>query len=279
MSARNIDYKSFIARQLATWPEAKAAYDSLAQIRSRQLNLGDCTVTLQHNPARVKSSAAKIDPQSIQERGCFLCRNARSHKQLMIEEDGYELLVNPYPIFPQHLTIASIEHKPQQVTGHIQDMLKWAERLEGMTVFYNGARCGASAPDHMHFQAAPTNAFPMWKWIEEDTLPAAPAYLVCHSAEDTEKRLENLPHKMEDEPDVNILARHTPKGDDIVIVPRRKHRPDCYGTDGDGCVLLSPASVDMGGVWILPREYDFTTLTAEKLKEIICETAYTQAEL
>lgn len=279
MSAKNIDYKSFIERQLTTWPEAKAAYESLSHIRSRQLNLGDCTVILQHNPARTKSSAAKIDARSIQQRGCFLCRKARPMKQLFIEDDGYELLVNPYPIFPQHLTIASAKHEPQKVMGRMGDMVKWAEKLEGMTVFYNGARCGASAPDHMHFQAAPTEAFPLWGWIDSESLPEAPAYIVCHSAEEAEKVLQNMPHKTDEEPDVNILVRHTPTGLDIAIVPRRKHRPGCYGTEGKDCVLLSPASVDMGGVWILPREYDYVNLTAKELKEIICETAYTIVEL
>lgn len=279
MSAKSIDYKRFIAQQLECWAQAKSTYDSLAQTHSRQLDLGDCVVTLQHNPARVRSSTAKIDKASIAQRGCFLCREARPKEQLFIEEDGYELLVNPYPIFPDHLTIALAHHEPQRVAGRMHDMVKWAEMLEAMTVFYNGARCGASAPDHMHFQAAATKEFPVWRWIDTDSLPESPAYILCHSADEAENILEKLPHRPEEEPDVNILARSHDNKIDIAIIPRRKHRPSCYGTEGEGCVLLSPASVDMGGVWVLPREYDYRTLTAAKLKDIICETAYKRSEL
>lgn len=121
--------------------------------------------------------------------------------------------------------------------------------------------------------------FPLWQWIDSHRIPLVPKYILCHSEAEAEAVLHRLPANDGEEPPVNILARTTATGLQIVIVPRRSHRPSCYGTEGDDCVLLSPASVDMGGVWILPREIDFQSLSAEKLKEIISETTYRANEL
>lgn len=243
------------------------------------MKLGECEVILQHNPGRVLSSTAKNDASSIAKRKCFLCRDARPKEQALLEIDGYELLVNPYPIFPLHFTIASAKHEPQMVTNRLNDLVKWTERLDGMTVFYNGAQCGASAPDHMHFQAAPSDMFPLWQWIESGHHPDAPAYIVCKSAEEANWEMNRIKRDSDKEPNVNILARKSNQDCTIVIVPRRQHRPDCYGTDGENCVLVSPAAVEMGGVWCLPREYDFRTLTIQKLKEIIAQTSFTRQEI
>lgn len=279
MAEKSIDHTLFFKRQLETWPECRERYDALCYAQTRQLDLGNCVVTLQHNPARAKSSTAKIDAASIAARGCFLCRDARPKEQMLMEIDGYHLLVNPYPIFNAHFTIAAIQHQPQRVSGRLHDMVLWAERLQGMTLFYNGAKCGASAPDHLHFQAAPTAMFPLWQWVDAKRMPMAPKYIVCRSEAEAEAVLDSLPAEAGEEPPVNILARSTEGKVQIVIVPRRRHRPSCYGTEGNDCVLLSPASVDMGGVWILPRLTDFQNLSAAKLNEIILETTYRADEL
>lgn len=279
MAEKSIDYKQFFCRQLEAWPECRERYDALRNVCTRQLNLGDCVVTLQHNPARARSSAARIDAAAIAARGCFLCRGARPEEQTAMTVDGYELLVNPYPIFREHFTIVAQRHQPQMIVGKLHDFVMWTERLDGLTLFYNGAQCGASAPDHLHFQAAPSSMFPLWQWIDSHCIPLAPKYILCHSETEAEAVLHRLPANDGGEPPVNILARTTATGLQIVIVPRRRHRPSCYGTEGDDCVLLSPASVDMGGVWILPRKIDFQSLSAEKLKEIISETTYRADEL
>ena len=274
MSAGSIDYKELIARQLEAWPEAARAYAALDKAQTRGLKVWGKEVILQHNPARVRSSAAKIDAQSIAQRGCFLCESARPKEQMKMEVDGYDILVNPYPIFKEHLTIVSRRHEAQRIANRMEDMAEMAYRLPGMTVFYNGARCGASAPDHMHFQAIPSSELPIWRWLESGRMPDKPKYIVCHSVGKAEFMLGQLDKGAHAEPDVNILARAGEEGLDIVIVSRRAHRPSCYGTEGEECVLLSPASVDMGGVWILPREFDFQNLTSKKLEEIIDEVCF-----
>lgn len=275
----NIDIDRFITDQLDSWPQAKAAYDALGKAETRTIDLDGYKVTLQHNPARIKSSAARLDAESIAKRGCFLCRHTRPKEQLIIPAGEYDILVNPYPIFAKHLTLPSVAHEPQRVMGRVCDMVKLAHMLKGMTIFYNGPRCGASAPDHHHFQAAPSECFPIWQLADKGEMPQYPAAIMVHTAMDAENVLQRLPHKTGEEPDVNILMRSCGQQDDILIIPRRKHRPDCYGTEGKECVLLSPASVDMGGMWILPRKCDFDNLTADKLKEILHQTAYTADEL
>jgi len=276
----NIDIQGFINRQLAIWPEAAEAYNNLKFVQTRTMNIDGYTVMLQHNPARAQSSTAKTDPTSIAQRACFLCKDKRPHKQLHIDIGEYEILVNPYPIFPRHLTIPLQRHQPQRASGRIKDMVTFATLLKGMTVFYNGPRCGASAPDHHHFQAGPTEMFPIWQEMDRGNTAVIPGTLKANTPDEAEQILASLPHMPGNEPDVNILARTTVNNQpEILIIPRRRHRPSCYGTEGDGCVLLSPASVDMGGLWILPREHDFNSLTETMLKKIIAETAYTSEEL
>ena len=147
--------EEFIAAQCAEWPLAGRNFEALKGVEVRYVELPDRHIKVQFNPARIVSSGAKVDARSLAERPCFLCDANRPSEQRGIEwGDGrYTILVNPFPIFPRHLTIPAAEHTPQRITGRVADMLRLASELEGYTVFYNGPRCGASAPDHMHFQA------------------------------------------------------------------------------------------------------------------------------
>ncbi len=148
------DYKTFTAVQLASWPMAKANYDALDSVELKSFVLEKGTTYVQFNPERYRSTAAKIDAKSIAERPCFLCEQNRPAEQHRFSlNENFELLVNPFPIFRHHYTIPSYAHQPQRIQGNVQSMLELAKQLKPLVVFYNGPFCGASAPDHFHFQA------------------------------------------------------------------------------------------------------------------------------
>ena len=93
----------FFRDQLSVWPLAAANFRSLKDARTRELPVGGLTVRIQHNPGRIRSSAAKVDKASIEARPCFLCADARPNEQRALKFEGrkgrkYDILVNPYPI-------------------------------------------------------------------------------------------------------------------------------------------------------------------------------------
>ena len=162
----NQEIEKFVRDQLSVWPEAAAAYRSLKDVQTRDLTVGGLKVKIQHNPGRIRSSAAKVDSESLRSRKCFLCAENRPPQQRRLLFEGrkgrkYHILVNPYPIFPSHLTIVRDRHVDQSIWHQYVDMMDLARRYHGLTVFYNGPRCGASAPDHLHFQACPGGLMPM----------------------------------------------------------------------------------------------------------------------
>ncbi|MCM1293191.1 MAG: DUF4922 domain-containing protein [Bacteroides sp.] len=287
--------ETFVKEQLAAWPVASANYHDLeSKVIIRRVVIARRNVILQHNPARRRSTAAKVDAESIASRRCFLCRCNRPSEQFAIDIPGYEILLNPYPIFPNHLVIASKSHTPQQVVGRLTVMLDLAARLKGFTVFYNGARCGASAPDHMHFQAAPSDCFPIWHDVEDasdsdsliEVLDINPGVIMVrhHDAAMVVETVENvmavLPRSEEDiEAPVNILARISADGAyEVLVIPRRRHRPLCYGSGPDD-LMISPASVDLAGVIVVPREEDYQRITAADVNKIIADTCLTVEEI
>ena len=164
MNARSVD--KFISDQLSVWPGASASYRRLKDVELRNLELGGLKVRLQHNPARICSTAARTDAASVSARPCFLCASNRPEEQMAMRFEGrkgrlYHILLNPYPIFPSHLVIASGQHEPQSIRHRLVDMMDLAHHYPGFSIFYNGPRCGASAPDHMHFQACPRRSMPL----------------------------------------------------------------------------------------------------------------------
>ena len=168
----------------------------------------------------------------------------------------YELLVNPFPILPKHFTIASRKHQQQTIHGHYADMLSIADLMPGMMIFYNGPHCGASAPDHMHFQAVPLM----------EVNPVSKHFIIrATSIEESEAQFA----KYEDD-ETNILAWKDGNEFVTVVIPRSKHRPDCYGTD-DGSFLVSLGALDMAGLIITPRLEDFQRLTPEAIASILKE--------
>ncbi len=292
-----------IVRQLRDWDVAGANYEALAGAVTRTLHLGEATITLQFNPERRRSSAAAIDKKSISSRKCFLCSENQPAKQkAMLWGDHYKIQVNPYPIFSRHLTIADLRHVPQRLAGRVGDMLSLARALPDFVVFYNGPQCGASAPDHAHFQAGAKGEMPLCGEILHatthlltdgdegfigyvDTLGRSLFTIettTVRAAERYALRLLDLlpPIDGGDEPMVNVLCwwDTTERAWRMVIFPRRKHRPACYG-EGEGRLLLSPGAVDMGGLWAVPEFKDYDTLTAAQVQALYDELCLSRDEL
>ena len=292
-----------IVRQMRDWDMAGANYAALAGAVTRTLSLGESTVTLQFNPERRRSSAAALDKKSLSERKCFLCSEHQPTKQkAVLWGDHYKIQVNPYPIFMRHLTIADLHHEPQRLAARVGDMLSLAKALPEFVIFYNGPRCGASAPDHAHFQAGAKGEMPL-----PDELAHATTHLLADgdegfvgyvdmlgrslftietSTQRTAVRyalrlLDLLPVPEDgDEPMVNALCwwDKTNRLWRLVIFPRRKHRPACYG-EGEGRLLLSPGAVDMGGLWAVPEREDFDSLTPETIQALYDELCMSRQDL
>lgn len=213
----------------------------------RSVMVDGVEMTLIYNPSRSRSTGAKTDAASIAARPCFLCPANRPEGQQAVEWRDYEILVNPFPIVKGHLTIVSKRHEPQSIAGRMDHMEALARELPGYTVFFNGARCGASAPDHLHFQAVPSEAVPLWR--DAARWPGHPADTPVGE-------------------DVNILCRIDPEGRlQRVVFHRRRHRPECY----DRGVMVSPASLDLAGLVVTPQRADFDSLTAADISRIISE--------
>lgn len=290
----NQTVNNLLTRQLASWETAHNNYAALSGVQVKELNVNGIPYKVQFNPARIVSSGAKVDARSIKERKCFLCPANLPPEQEGIPFGGhYLILVNPFPIFPRHLTIPEEAHVDQRIASRFGDMLDLARQLTDYTIFYNGPRCGASAPDHAHFQAGNKGFMP----IEQDWrrqiagkiadygqatlsyLNDAPrATLVIESPErETAVRLFDIVYRSldvkpgEEEPMMNVLTLFENGKWIVFIFPRAKHRPACYTAEGEDNLLSSPASVDLGGVFITPVEKDFRKITAEDVAQILSE--------
>ena len=276
----------FLNEQLLNWPEVAKRFASLNSVETRKLNVAERCFTLQHNPARITSTGAAVSSNAIEARPCFLCKNNRPEQQFALPiNDKYELLVNPYPIFPVHFTIPSTTHTPQQLVynsgNRFADMLTIAHQLPGLALFYNGAHCGASAPDHFHFQAVEASNLPLLQWASDGcALPFAVEYHKFIDISDAIKWgaeiMAKLPNPNKDpEPPINVICVRQNDGSiNVCIIPRRAHRPEFYGSK-DGQILVSPASVDLCGTIILPRPEDFyENFTSNHLTLLLTQTCY-----
>lgn len=292
-----------LSSQLLEWPLARDNYRALEGVRTKAIDVDGHTVKVQFNPARIVSTGAKVDSKTIAERPCFLCDKNRPDEQRAVTLDGYRLLVNPFPIFPRHFTIPAIDHTPQLLGGRGEEMARLAMALKGYTVFYNGALCGASAPDHAHFQAGNSDFLPLHGWLAEaaakevfatgdsrvEVPEGLPVNMLVVKSKSAVGAAAMLTRVMEGiaavmcgdkgaEPMVNVLSWS--EGDDVVmaVIPRRRHRPSFYGS-GDDELLLSPASVDLAGVLITPVEKDFERVDADIVRELVAETCVDTATI
>jgi len=245
----------------------------MKMVKEKTLLVDGREYKVQFNPARIVSSAARIDAQSIRERKCFLCAENRPPEQNGIPfNERYTILVNPYPIFPRHLTIPALEHTPQRIASRFGDMLDLAQQLDDSVVFYNGPECGASAPDHFHFQAGNKGFLP----IEKNRNRYNAINIESDNKEELLDRFRQVYYSMEQKPEnsepmMNVLAWYENDRWIVCIFPRKKHRPACYSAEGEANLLISPAAVDLGGVFITPLEKDFLKITAEDIIQILKE--------
>lgn len=297
----NLTIHNLLAEQLTAWPTARDNYAALSGVHVKELAVDGIPYRVQFNPARIVSSGAKVDARSIRERKCFLCPAHLPPEQKGIPfGEHYRILVNPFPIFPRHLTIPEVEHVPQRIASRFADMLELARVLTEYTVFYNGPRCGASAPDHAHFQAGNKGFMPIeqtWRgrvagkvadygqatlWYLDD-VPRATLVIESASQKDAACLFgivyRSLPLKPdEEEPMLNLLALYEADRWLVFVFPRAKHRPACYTAEGDAHLLCSPASVDLGGVFITPVEKDFQKITAADVARILGEVCLSAAD-
>ena len=280
-------FDTFFESQLQEWPMAHENHEALSRVWCRKLASPKLPIPLrvQCNPARLVSTGAKIDKASIAARPCFLCATNRPKEQqsLALNEE-FEWLVNPFPILPYHYTIAAKQHRPQRFLDAYDAMIQATKSLsEEFIVFYNGPKCGASAPDHLHLQAGIARDIPLVSYAKSlnatDGVQAiAPfgylAYLI-YNAEDS-SAFHQLYERMtipeeEYEPRMNVVAYR--KGDKVtlIVIPRHAHRPHCYSKEGDAKYLISPGALDMCGLLITPRLEDYERLTATRASDILCE--------
>jgi len=259
--------------QLTNWELARKNYQALEKVEIKTLFVDDCVYKVQYNPSRIVSSAAKVDAQSLSERKCFLCAENRPPEQRgILFNERYTILVNPYPIFPRHLTIPAVEHTPQLIVSRFGDMLDLAKKLDDFIVFYNGPKCGASAPDHFHFQAGNKGFLP----IEKNRNLLNIITFESNNKDELLDRFRQISNSLpllpeDDEPMLNIFAWYENRKWIVCLFPRKKHRPACYFAEGDANLLISPAAVDLGGVFITPLEKDFLKITSKDISQILAE--------
>ena len=295
----------FFNRQLEKWDDARLRYQDLRNVKTRELVVGTSTMKVQWNPARIVSTGAKIDKQTLAKRPCFLCEQNRPKEQVKKSIDGqYELLVNPYPILPIHFTIPSVKHEPQLIRNSYSEIHKLLTEYPSMMVFYNGPKCGASAPDHAHFQAGTSGVLPLqmaWQRLSRNLKPIlnlndeegislieeypCPALLIHNKSEYSDEQLfirlyEALPlPEGEPEPMLNIVSWRHDADYYSVVFPRKKHRPDCYFAEGCNQFIISPGALDMAGFIVTPRKEDFERITPEVALGILNEVSLQPDEL
>ena len=300
----------FVGDQLSRWPLACDNFRALKNVRVREMEVGGLTVKLQFNPARMVSSAAKLSKEDIARRRCFLCQENRPAEQILLKFDGrkgkkYHILVNPYPIFPDHLVIAKNRHVEQSILHRYVDMLDMAKKYSAYTFFYNGPRSGASAPDHHHFQAAPSGLIPLvedvdrmiadgelqspFTSIQDAGLYHYPKFAngVFVLRAETSKSAAKMFYRLldcaetpegEKEPLFNLFTYCKDGEYRSVIIFRSRHRSHHYFSDGPDHLTMSPGCADMGGVFIVPVEEEFDKLTPELLNEMLEEITITEDE-
>lgn len=292
----------FVESEKLIWPLAAANYKGLEKVEERSFLFDGFEIRTQFNPERMRSSVAEVDKKSIAARKCFLCSENRPAEQDAIAfGELFLILVNPFPIFKTHFTISCNSHIDQRFIPNVHSLLELAWAMEGFTVFYNGPECGASAPDHLHFQAGENGFMP----IADDFERLKPTARKLFSGEladvwafddylrkmisvETTSLDEGLriigiyythfqamqPEKME--PMMNVLCSYSGGKWTVHLFPRKAHRPSHFYEEGEKQILISPGSVDFGGVFILPRREDFDKITKEDIADILKQVCVSQ---
>ena len=293
-------------QQLSVWEMARNNFEGLKTVQIREFDFDGFAVKVQFNPARMVSSGAKVDAKTIAQRKCFLCAANRPEVQRGIEWRDYDILINPFPIFTRHLTIPRREHVDQQLVPYISDMFDLARELPDFVVFYNGPKCGASAPDHMHFQAGNADFLPLvgdyfnlkqaGRTELVDAVGATNTYLLnnylrvvyCIESADADAlkeafmKLYNSWVKEEGvEPMMNVVCLYKESTVNsqqstegrwyLFVIPRGAFRPWQYTAEGDKQLLVSPATVEVSGLFITPVKEHFERITKDDVVDILTQ--------
>jgi ATP adenylyltransferase/5',5'''-P-1,P-4-tetraphosphate phosphorylase II len=300
----NEQVKSLAAQQKATWETVAKNYAALNNIRTRTFGFGHFNIIAQYNPGRIRSSAAKTDAKSIAKRPCFLCvENLPPEQKGILFQNNYLILTNPYPIFSEHLTISRLDHTPQHILPHFFEMLDLSKKLHSFTLFYNGPKCGASAPDHFHFQAGLKGIMPVeqeFSFLEKRfsevlfqneklKTVAVKNYLryfiaiISKDKNEIQQEFEFLHKNLktsenDDEPMMNILSNFENDIWRVIIFPREKQRPSHFYRNDEHRILVSPAAAELGGILILPEKEDFEKITKKEIEEIYGEVTLDKKE-
>ncbi|MEA3462311.1 MAG: DUF4922 domain-containing protein [Bacteroidota bacterium] len=291
--------KALFKDQLTSWPLLGANWEKHGDAQIKQFDFDGYSIKVQCNPKRIVSSAAKVDKVSIEKRPCFLCTEHRPPEEKNVWfGERYEILCNPFPIFREHFTIAKSDHTPQVIEPEFGYFLELSRALPDLALFYNAPNCGASAPDHMHFQAGNRGFMPIEEQIatlklrygqllHEDpgikilavadglrrfyVLESNSKEILEESAAIAFQMIRELQNGAE--PMINMLSYYD-QGWQVLLFPRDKHRPWQYFEEGEKNILLSPASVDMGGALITPLEKDFQKITREDIEDIFSQLTF-----
>ncbi len=297
--------EELLAKQLAVWPMAARNYLALQSVRVRTLRVDECEVKIQFNPARLASANAKVDADALKERACFLCPDNLPEEQIRLRYGtDYLFLCNPFPIFPAHFTVSSRQHAGQAIAPRLRDFLELTRRVEAYTLFYNGPRSGASAPDHAHFQVVTRSVMPLddaWehqlaangRLLREegsgrlsllDTSLRKGFVIQSPTAADAESLFRRVYQAMdvepgESEPKMNLFGYYRGRCWVLIVIPRRCHRPSHFFSEGAGRILTSPGGADIGGLFITAREEDFEKVTPDILRDIYSQVCLSGSDV
>ena len=283
------------SRELSAHGRAFLNYEALAGVEVKDMTIDGFPAKLFFNPARVRSVMADVSPEVLQQRACFLCPDGVEENQLTHNWESptghtYYIRVNPFPIFSPHFTVSSSVHERQELLPHLEAMLHLAKELPEMTIFYNGPMCGASAPDHMHFQAVPRHSLPIEDHfstnyanailVQETDLQTHLAAVkrvlamgtIPEEASQTGSLTIGASHAEEYEPRWNIVTWYEDMWHTVIFF-RRESRPMCFFAPEEERILFSPATVEMAGIGIVANRESFDRLTPARLRDIIREVA------
>lgn len=297
---------ALVEQQRNAWPLLREGYDALAQVEMKRVRVEESEVVIQHNPKRIRSTAAQVDRGSISERRCFLCAENLPPEEKGIAYGG-DLIIfcNPFPILNRHLSIIHRHHVEQKIDGHVEAMLSLAADLgPDYFVLYNGPECGASAPDHFHLQACSRELLPIERDMQSGEPEQTAHCSICEeNARDTfelftmascgrsvivfrgnsEKEIAEWLYRVlgelsrdtgKSEPMVNIISTCDKGVWTVYLFPRTRHRPACFFAEGDERLLVSPGAIDMAGVVVVPQHDHFVKIDGERLTSIFAEVSY-----
>jgi len=296
---------ALIDQQTDTWPLLQDGREAFAQMETKRVSVEESEVVVQHNPRRIRSSGAAVDKASVEHRPCFLCaENLPPEEKGIAYGDELIILCNPFPVLDQHLSIVHREHVPQQIEGNVAQLLSLAHDLgSSYFVLYNGPESGASAPDHLHFQACSRELLP----IEENLFKDEPVLAEdCSYCEETARSSFELftlggcgrsvvvfrggnPEEItqwvytvirelaaqtdKTEPLINIICTYDPKLWTVYLFPRAKHRPSSFYSEGEQRLIVSPGAIDMAGVVVVPEREHYDKIDGPRIAAIFSEVS------